>query len=127
MTAIPKDPSAGKLQLFSAELCFGWRGQLARVKRFHAKLRPAFIYPNESEAALDDYIVFFVFCYSIRDWMIAEDAASSVQLDKQIQSSEFMRVCRDVANRTKHRRISRASYHEHWRILGYDTPCGPER
>lgn len=127
MARTRKDPVAEQLQWFSAESFWGWRGHLKRVVRLYAKLREDYSYPEEYEQVVDDYVVFFVFCFSLKDWLVAEDILSYAKLTDRMNTLEAMRICRDIANRTKHRRISSVSYDEHWRILGYPKPVGPAK
>lgn len=91
MAAIPKEYPAG-----SIHSSLGWRGQLARVSRWLDRLMCV----RSPEDAEDFLYAFFQNCYHLRDWVLTE--LSSTDVDSFVSDSLPLRICRDVANLTKH-------------------------
>ena len=66
---------------------------------------------GDSVDALYDLYSFFLNCHELRDWLAADKVSgmSSRKATKVIKGSIYLRVCADLANRTKHAELTR-----HW-------------
>lgn len=82
----------------------GWRTHWAQVKRWHARLMRA---PNRADAE-DFAYAFFQACYVLRDWLPRKDFPL-LEVEAFIEKHAEMRLCRDLANMTKHGRLTRSS------------------
>ncbi len=86
--------------------------QYKRVERWHARLKaicrkvPKDIGDDEDIQGRDDILAFFQNCYHLKDWV--ENDGSCQIADKKnvvenfIKNSEFLKVCKDVCNASKH-------------------------
>ena len=63
----------------------------------------------------DDVYSFFIHCYHIRDWIIQLNkvGVTSNQVDAFINSQKSLSVCADLANGTKHCKLTRTSRTKH--------------
>src|SRR5256885_15353507 len=59
---------------------------------------------DDSADALYDVYAFFLNCHHLRDWLAADKVSgmSWRKATKVIKRSTYLRVCADLANRTKH-------------------------
>lgn len=66
---------------------------------------------GDSADALYDLYSFFLNCHELRDWLAADKVSgmSRRKATKVIKRSTYLRVCADLANRTKHAELTR-----HW-------------
>ena len=76
----------------------GWRAQLDRVRRWHARLATA---RNPSDRH-DFLYAFFESAFHLRDWLLDAGAASERDIRTLFEGAEEMRLCRDLANSHKH-------------------------
>jgi hypothetical protein len=102
MAATSKEYPAG-----SIHSSLGWQGQFARVSRWLDRLMCA---PTPDDA--EDYLyAFFQNCYHLRDWVLAD--LSTTDIDSFFKDSLPLRICRDVANLTKHFALDRTPAQGH--------------
>ena len=66
--------------------------------------------------ALDLTLAYFVWCHSVRDWLIKDCAVTSRWLDDQLLAYPVWKIVRDIANRSKHLRITRNPTDADWVI-----------
>lgn len=92
---------------WSMEDVLTWRSQYDRLKRWSTRLRESEGNNTDDQQRLDIYLAFFLNCYAMCDWFVASNVIAPAELDALIASSEVMRVCRDVCNRSKHMRLNR--------------------
>lgn len=85
--------------------------QYERVKRWYTRLKnvtDGVDHSREhnfpSEYYQDDVLAFFINCYHLKDWIINDNSAkiSSKDVEDFVSQSEFLRVCGDVCNGSKH-------------------------
>lgn len=94
----------------SAHKTGGWEAQLDRVWRWHERLAESCADPTSSpEERVDFLLAFFQNCYALRDWLKNDAAVSNNELDVVMQDNQCLRVCRDIANGSKHLKIDRPS------------------
>lgn len=86
--------------------------QWERVLRWHDRLAPTRTDPPDVEPArsyrLDDLWAFFTACYHRSDWVVRAGVKTHQEVTDFIESSKAMRICRDIANGTKHYRLDPA-------------------
>ncbi len=99
---------------WSAERLLGWRSQYSRVKRWHHRVREGIEkaqarYDGVRPENLDDVLAFFLFCYSLRDWVVRTGGTSAATIDALVSANKAMRICRDICHRAKHHTLSAPS------------------
>jgi hypothetical protein len=80
----------------------GWEGQLERTKRWHSRLKSA----DTLEDAEDFVFTFFQNCYALREWL-TRSAFDPTFVKELFTKTPELRLCRDLANLTKHGDLSR--------------------
>lgn len=83
--------------------------QFKRTERWHKRLKvicktiPKDWGPLEEE---DDVLAFFQNCYHLKDWVINDPSCEILdkkkEVEKLINNSEFLKVCADLCNGSKH-------------------------
>ncbi len=97
--------------------------QYERVKRWYERLR--LINKGKEHSLPSDYYqdevyAFFINCYHLKDW-IKSDPASKVDaktVEKFVAGSEFLSVCGDVCNGSKHLAITNVKVDKNTKIGG---------
>ncbi len=85
----------------------GWVGQFNRVKRWHSRLIEA-SKGRHSKWDLEDFaFTFFQNCYHLRDWIGKTSSCPQKEIEKLMKDSNSLRLCRDIANGTKHESIDK--------------------
>lgn len=81
----------------------GWEGQLERTKRWHSRMR-ASRSPDDAE---DFVFAFFQNCYALREWF-PRSGFDPTLVKELFSRTPELRLCRDLANMTKHGDLSRS-------------------
>lgn len=88
--------------------------QLNRAKRYLVRVEKLYkgIFSSEghdTDAYDDDVISFFIHCYHIRDWIVymCNPAPTLKQIDEFINRNRSLMICADLANGSKHCRLTR--------------------
>lgn len=94
-----------------------YQEQLNRVKRLKEDLeRFSAATDGNFENAVDAFTSFFIQCYHLRDWL-TESRYLRRDIDAFINKSNSLSLCRDLANKQKHKQIAlyepRHSFTEH--------------
>lgn len=65
---------------------------------------------HDKEAYDDDVVSFFIHCLHIRDWIIHlnKSGVTGQQVDSYINSHKALKICADLANGSKHCRLTRS-------------------
>jgi len=88
--------------------------QFARTKRYLERIRN--IYSgmfsssgHDKDSYDDDVISFFIHCYHVRDWIVHLNTAgiTAKQVDSFINKHMPLKICADLANGSKHYRLTR--------------------
>lgn len=109
----------------SAHKVGGWTAQADRVWRWHERLANSCANAASSpEERIDFLLAFCQNCYALRDRVEKDGAASKDELDTLMQNSLSLRVCRDIANGSKHLKVDRPSVDPNFSI-GREY-CGAE-
>jgi hypothetical protein len=89
--------------------------QLERTKRYLSRMEKIYagIFSSsghDKEAYDDDVISFFIHCYHVRDWIIQLNkiGITTRQVDAYIDSHQALRICADLANGSKHCKLTRS-------------------
>ncbi|QJQ20758.1 hypothetical protein HG549_12750 [Pseudomonas sp. SK] len=79
---------------------------LGKIERFYSGVISSAC--HDEDAYLDDMLSFFIHCYHVRDWAIHGAALHSREIDAFINSHESLKICTDLANGSKHCKLTRA-------------------
>lgn len=65
---------------------------------------------HDKEAYDDDVVSFFIHCYHVRDWIIHLNrlGITARQVDSYIDSHSALKMCADLANGSKHCKLTRS-------------------
>lgn len=90
--------------------------QLEIVKRYLERIEAIYVgvplLPSSNKEYYDDDVIsFFIHCYHIRDWIIHLNklGISPTEVDGYINNNRALSVCADLANGSKHCRLTRAT------------------
>lgn len=89
--------------------------QLQRARRYLKRMEKIYAgifssLGHDEQAYDDDVISFFIHCYHVRDWIIQQDNAgvTARQVDNYIDNHQALKVCADLANGSKHCKLTRS-------------------
>lgn len=97
--------------------------QYERVKRWYQRLKNI----NDgkennlsSDYYQDEVLAFFINCYHLKDWIMNDNSAeiSSKDVEDFVKQSEFLRVCGDVCNGSKHLNLTSPKSDKNTRVGG---------
>jgi hypothetical protein len=97
----------------------GWKNHYLRMKRWEVRARAALAdmpYTNFGDA-LDTTLVYFVWCHSLRDWIIKDRIPERDEVTAAMRNSVTWKIIRDLANRTKHFEISQSPTDKDWAVF----------
>ena len=90
--------------------------QLEIVKRYLKRIEEIYegtpLLPGSNKEYYDDDVIsFFIHCYHVRDWIVHLNnrGVSSKEVDEYINKNRALSVCADLANGSKHCRLTRAT------------------
>jgi hypothetical protein len=93
----------GLRQNLSVDTFGGWANHFLRVERWKdrclGELKKG--YGNESRDVADFALSYFVWCHSLREWLIEGQIIKQEALEILKQYPEWQ-ICRDIANRCRH-------------------------
>lgn len=102
MPPVQKEYPAGSIHRTN-----GWEGQLSRISRWLDRLMNA-----ESRVDAEDFLyAFFQNAHHLRDW--SPGGRTTDEIDGFLNSNLATRICRDVANVTKHHELTRRPAQEY--------------
>ena len=79
--------------------------QTERVSRWHKRLIDLYsgnVSEEHPELAIDEMVVFFIFCHQLKDWIIRETYIPSREVEDYINDNPCLSICADIANSVKH-------------------------
>lgn len=88
----------------------GWQGQLARVRRWHQRIQGLQSGRSEDDtdsSVLDYAYTFFQNCNHLADWISNDAPDRRADVERLIRATPELRICRDIANATKHLDLDR--------------------
>jgi hypothetical protein len=80
------------------------------LKRIEAMYEGVSLLPDYDKKYHDDDVIsFFIHCYHVRDWVIHLNnrGVNAKEVDEYINSNRALSVCADLANGSKHCRLTR--------------------
>lgn len=97
----------GKLQcahIQGADRVGGWTNHFKRTKRWQERAVDALANLSmvEFNQALDYALAYFVWCHSLREWLIKDGAFPKHELDDCLRRHPEWKIVRDLANRSRH-------------------------
>ena len=92
----------------SADANGGWMNHYAQMLRWRDRALEE-LKIGEGIESLDFSLAFFLWCFSLRDWLKKDGARTEQQLANLVSANSSWKYCRDVALRTKHYEPSRPS------------------
>jgi len=92
---------------------FPYQEQLDRIKRLEEDIQRFSVATDDNfEKAIDAFTSFFIQCYHLRDWLI-ESRYNRRDIDVFISNSFSLSLCRDMANKQKHKTIDKYEPQNH--------------
>ncbi|HNY35828.1 MAG TPA: hypothetical protein PLD14_02455 [Candidatus Pacearchaeota archaeon] len=92
---------------------FPYQEQLDRIKRLEEDIERFSTSSDDNfEKAIDAFTSFFIQCYHLRDWL-AESRYRRRDIDIFISGSFSLSLCRDIANKQKHKTIDKYEPQNH--------------
>lgn len=106
----------------------GWRNHYERTKRWQGRAASALndLPRTEFHEALDFTLAYFVWCHSLREWLIQDNAIGGSLLDDELSRHPEWKIVRDLANRTRHLEITRNPTDAGWLVFREYDPFAPE-
>lgn len=100
-----------------------YREQYERVERWYQRLKSITDgrkHTQPSDYYQDEVLAFFINCYHLKDWIINDNSAkvSAQEVKDFVNQSEYLRVCGDICNGSKHLRIDFPKSNKNTRIKG---------
>lgn len=102
----------------SADRYGGWRNQYARMQRWETRAQNAIqnLPRTDFDDALDLALAYFVWCHSMRDWLIRDQVFERNALDNTLLEHPVWRIVRDVSNRSKHLILTQKPADAEWSV-----------
>jgi hypothetical protein len=102
----------------SADANGGWRNHYRRVHRWSRRAieRCNDDSPEAQAEVVDFALAFFVWCFSLRDWLKASGDVSESELQQFATESSYWKYCRDISLRAKHFNVSSPSIDDDYGI-----------
>lgn len=86
----------------SSFLFSNYKSQYNRVLRILNKISNPINYNGNQTEYEDDLLSFFQNCWHLKDWVMQEPGINRRKLNKKIYKSTSLRICADLANKSKH-------------------------
>lgn len=104
--------------LSSADTAGGWINHFQRMERWKDR---ALLALDDHEGysfndANDFVLTYFVWCHSMREWLINSQTMSRQKLDFELHQFVEWEMCRDIANRCRHFELKRKPRDKDWSI-----------
>ncbi len=97
----------------------GWLNHFKRTKRWGVRAIAALadLPATDFREALDFSLAYFVWCHSLREWLIKDQAASQSVIDSALKAYPEWRIVRDLANRSRHLVITQNPADAEWAVF----------
>lgn len=116
-------------QNLSVDTFGGWANHFIRMERWKdrclAELKKR--YGEESRDVPDFALSYFVWCHSLRDWLIKGAIIQSEALDQDLAQYPEWKICRDIANRCRHYDLKNNPTDKHWSMGREHDPWANEQ
>lgn len=102
----------------SADQVGGWKNHYLRMRRWEDRAKSALhgLPRIEFHDALDFTLAYFVWCHSLRDWLIKDGALTKEEVNIQLAKDATWNIVRDLANRSKHLIITQSPTDAEWSV-----------
>ncbi|QDL91988.1 hypothetical protein FDP22_09495 [Paroceanicella profunda] len=102
----------------SADNVTGWKNHFRRTRRWRDRaLSELMDLPRtDFHDAIDYSLAYFVWSHSLRDWLIGDGVAKKDDLDRILSVYDEWKIARDLANRTRHFKITRSPTDPYWAV-----------
>lgn len=114
----------------SADTIGGWQNQFDRLTRWRQRCIAEMRRPYGKEQAatvLDFALSYFLTCHSLREWLIKDKAINKDALANDLKQYSCWPICRDIANRSRHFRISQNPVDPFWTLHREFDPFASEK
>jgi hypothetical protein len=103
----------------SIDTASGWKNHYLRMRRWRDRSLAALDHRIDGDLheAVDFVLAYFVWCHSLREWLIKSKSIAEETLDSQLQKHSDWKICRDIANRSRHFDLQKNPADKHWSIL----------
>ena len=100
-----------------------YKEQYERVKRWYQRLKnitDGKKHNFPSEYYQDEVLAFLINCYHLKDWIINDvtEGVSRKEVEDFVRQSEFIKVCGDICNGSKHLTITTPKSDKNTRLGG---------
>lgn len=112
---------------FSADTSGGWTNHYRRMRRWEVRSLKALndLPSADFHDAVDFSLAYFVWCHSLREWLLNDKVFSQSALDAELAKYEVWPLCRDIANRTRHLELNRNPTDKDWSAYREYDPFAP--
>ncbi|MEM9377571.1 MAG: hypothetical protein AAGA72_15240 [Pseudomonadota bacterium] len=101
---------------FSADTIGGWENHFKRMGRWKERVfAETENLSGNFHTALDFVLAYFVWAHSMRDWLINSGVPQN-DLDQELRKFDQWTICRDIANRSRHLKLTRNPRDADWSI-----------
>lgn len=103
---------------WSADTIGGWQNHFNRLERWKGRVLVSMADTSKADFhEVNDFaLTYFMWCHSLRDWLIKSETISERELDCELSQHIEWAVCRDIANRSRHFKITRNPRDADWSI-----------
>lgn len=102
----------------SADNAQGWLSHYQRTLRWAERAEQLLegLPETDFHEALDFTLAYFVWCHSLRDWLIKTDAMGKEPLDAELKKYQEWKRVRDLGNRQRHPVLKENAADKDWAI-----------
>lgn len=88
----------------SADTIGGWKNHFKRMERWKERVLDALDDHDgrDIQEVFDFTLAYFLWCHSFREWLINSGTIDKELLNAELSNSTEWKICRDIANRTRH-------------------------
>lgn len=103
---------------WSADNIGGWQNHFKRLERWRKRVLDSMEDTSKSNFHdVNDFVLaYFMWCHSLRDWLIKSEAMDRAELDRELGQFVEWAICRDIANRNRHFKITQNPRDKDWSI-----------
>ena len=103
---------------YSADTVRTWQNHFKRMDRWKVRvIEAASSYEDTDFHDVFDFVLaYFVWCHSMREWLINSKAIDKNKLDTELAKYEEWPLCRDIANRSRHFELRMNPKDKDWSI-----------
>ncbi len=105
----------------------GWFSHFERMKQWETRATIALedLPHTDFHEALDYSLAYFVWCHSLREWIIKDKAMSLSTVEDALKVYPEWKIVRDLANRSRHLVITQKPTDAEWSVFREYDPFAP--